>query len=139
MIFNKNFPTKWKAAIALEVFKKGGKVSDYWEAAREVAAKRPERIPWKAQERVLSALDEIKKLNPTPEQIEEYGKEWVYGVVTYTEDRGYSPPRLHDTWGLKSGGRVHIDIGSGGVHLMLDKDAAWDFIDFIKNKRKAKT
>lgn len=135
-VFKKKFPTKWKAEVALEVFKKGGRVSDYWKAARERPP--PKKVPWKAQERVLRAFDEIEVLKPTPEEIEEYGKEPCYGVVTYTDDKGYFPPRLRNTWGLKRGGRVHIDIGSGGVHLMLDKDAAQGFIEFIKTKRKSK-
>ena len=135
-IFNKRFPTKWKATLALEVFKKGGRVSDYWKAAREHLP--PKRIPWRAGERVLRIFDEIEALKPTPEEIEEYGKIASYGAATYTDEEGYFPPRLHDTWGLKSGGRVHIDIGSGGVHLMLDKDEARDFIEFIKTERKSK-
>jgi hypothetical protein len=133
-IFNKRFPTKWKATIALDVFKKGGRVSDYWKAAREYPRK--ERIPWRVLKNLQLALEEIKKLNPTAQEIEEYGKNGVYGVVTYTKDRGYFPPRLHNTWGKKSGGRVHIDIGSGGVHLMLDKSVVWDFIEFTKTRRK---
>ncbi len=34
-VLKKKFPTKWKAELALRVWKKGGRVSDYWAAARE--------------------------------------------------------------------------------------------------------
>jgi len=95
------------------------------------------RTPWRAIEVVESALEQIRELEPTPDEIESYGEVWAYGVVTYTKDTGYYPPHLHNTWGKKWGGRVHIDIGSGGVHLMLDKHAAWGFIDFIRNRRKS--
>jgi len=134
-IFNRKFPTKWKAEIALEVFKEGGKVSDYWKRAREKAP--PRREPWRVRERLEKALAEIKRLDPTCEEIEEYGKNAGYGVVTFTESEEYFGPRLHDTWGVKSGGRVHIDIGCCGYHLMLDKNYAEYFIQFIKDKRKA--
>jgi len=95
-----------------------------------------EVIPYKAIKVLESALEQIRELEPTTEEIEEYGKDWVYGVVTYTKDTGYFSPHLHNTWRKKWGGRVHIDIGSAGVHLMLDKHAAWGFINFIKDGRK---
>lgn len=43
-IFDKTFPSKWKAKIALSVYEKGGRILDYWEKARKAATKRPERI-----------------------------------------------------------------------------------------------
>ncbi|GBD98136.1 hypothetical protein BMS3Abin07_00144 [bacterium BMS3Abin07] len=91
---------------------------------------------------LTSALNEIKNLVPTCEEIEEYGEknEDYYGVVTITQNEEYfirDDP--HNTWGLKRGGRVHIDIGCCGYHLMLDKRSVWDFISFIKEKRKAPT
>jgi len=135
-IFGRTFPMKWKAQIALEVFKEGGKVSDYWKASREYAAKHPKTPPWRAIEKVTKALEEIKRLYPTCEEIEEYGKGVGYGVVTITEHKRYFSPHLHNTWEVKKEGRVHIDIGSGGYHLMLDKHWAENFIKFIKNKRK---
>ena len=138
-IFDKTFPTKWKAKIALEVFKKGGKVSDYWKAARKYKEKRPKIYPSRVIEKLEEALDKIKELDPTCEEIEEYGKEKVSGVVTYTDSERYYPPHLHDTWRVKSGGRVHIDIGCKGVHLMLDQYYAYDFIEFIKDKRGKKS
>lgn len=142
-ILNKTFPTKWKAEIALEVFKKGGRVSDYWKTAKEQAKKRPRETPWRVTEELEKALSEIKRLDPTCKEIEEYGKDikgdccgYGYGVVTMAKGEGYFGPRLHDTWQIKNGGRVHIDIGCCGYHLMLDKGWAIDFIEFIKNKRK---
>ena len=134
-ILNRRFPTKWKAQIAMEIFEKGGRVSDYYAAAREHPKK--EMNAWRVREELQHALEEIEELNPSSDEIQEYGENAGYGVVTYTGDEVYFPPHLHDTWGLKQGGRVHIDIGSLGTHLMLDKVFAWDFIEFIKEKRKA--
>ena len=37
-IYKRSFPTKWKALLAIEVFKSGGKVSDYWKAMKEAGA-----------------------------------------------------------------------------------------------------
>jgi len=133
-IFKWVFPAKWKALIGIEVFQKGGRVSDYWIAAR----KHPKRVmhAGRVRQELESALEEMQKLEPTTEEIEEYGKAAGYGVVTYTRSTQYFPPTLHDTWGSKKGGRVHIDIGSNGTHLMLDKFSAWAFIGFIEEKRK---
>jgi len=138
-IFDRMFPTKWKAEVALEVFKEGGKVSDYWKKQRECAKNRPKRVPWRVTEKLEKSFKEINSLDPTCDEITEYGENAGYGVVTFSEKKGYFAPKLHDTWGLKQGGRVHIDIGCDEYHLMLDKDYAEDFIVFIKNKRKAAT
>lgn len=134
-IYNKTFPTKWKAEVAVEVFKTGGRVSDYWKKQREFLDSRPLKIPYKALNKVEAALDEINRLKPTCDEIEEYGKQAEYGEVTRPDNLGYFPPKLHDSWGLKKGGRVHIDVGCRGVHLMLDQYNAFVFIDFIKQKR----
>ena len=129
------FPAKWKALIGIKVFQKGGRVLDYKQALKS-HPKRP-MDAWRVRQELESALREMQELEPTTEEIEEYGKTAGYGVVTYTQSTRYFPPSLHDTWGLKHGGRVHIDIGSNGTHLMLDKFSAWDFIDFIKDRRKS--
>jgi hypothetical protein len=39
-VFEKSFPTKWKAQLALDTWRRGGRVSDYWVAARRAAADR---------------------------------------------------------------------------------------------------
>ena len=82
--------------------------------------------------------EELNKLEPTYEEIEEYVEKYGhYGVVTYTK-RDDNPliVRLHDTWRVKYQGRLHIDIISGEFHLMLDKHHAPEFLTFIKEKRK---
>jgi len=82
------------------------------------------------------ALVEINELAPTRKEIVEYAKQVnYYGVVTNSKSYDYFPPIIHNTWLTKEGGRVHIDIGSDGYHLMLDKIVVWDFIDFIKKQR----
>ena len=134
-VFDKQFRTKWRAEIACEVFKIGGKFSDYRSKVKEEIQKRPRPDASRVRERVKIALETIKSLNPTCEEIQEYGENADYGVVTHTDNEEYFAPHLHDTWGLKMGGRVHIDIGCCGTHLMLDKDHAENFIEFIKGKR----
>ena len=134
-VFRKTFPTKWKAEVAATVFKAGGRWSDYCRAAREEATRRPAVEPVHAVEIVERALDEIRRLDPTCEEIVAYGQQASYGEVTFSDSKQYFPPRLHDTWGLKRGGRVHIDMGCSGYHLMLDKHGAAGFIEFIKTRR----
>ena len=138
-IFNKRFPMKWKAQLAMKVFKKGGRVSDYWKEAR----KHPKRNmnACKVKKKLQKVLNEIEALNPTSEEIKEYAEDAIaenadYGLVSITRAEHYFRPRLHDTWGQKQGGRVHIDIGSSCYHLMLNKHSAPGFVEFIKNKRK---
>lgn len=134
-VFNRTFSSKWKAELALDVFKKGGRVSDYWREARK---RRPsQRKAWRVLQKMESALEEIRRLNPTCEEIEEYAKlkENVYGVVTYTQSEDYFGPFIHDKWS-HGFGRVHIDIGCCGYHLMLDKYTVDDFIEYIKRRRE---
>ena len=94
------------------------------------------RFPHKAIKILEGALEEIKALDPTGDEIEKFAEKAGYGIVTSTENENYFGPRLHNTWGVKFGGRVHIDIGCCGYHLMLDKKAVWEFIEFIKSERK---
>ena len=136
-IFNKRFPTKWKAEIALRAFENGVRVSDYWKEARRYAESRPAIEPKHVLKKLESALEEIRELDPTCDEIEEFGKDAGYGIVTITEDEDYYEPHLHNTWGRKYRGRVHIDIGCRGYHLMLGEHVAPAFIEFIKRKRKS--
>jgi hypothetical protein len=136
-IFNKRFPSKWKAEIALRVFENGGRVSDYWKEARRYAESRPAIEPKHVLKKLESALEEIRELDPTCDEIEEFGKDAGYGIVTITEEEDYYEPHLHNTWGRKYRGRVHIDIGCRGYHLMLDKRTAPAFIEFIRHNRKS--
>jgi len=101
---------------------------------------------------VANAYEELVKLGPTEKEIEAYADkmEKVYGVVTYGKSRGGSGYFIdfHDSWKTKFGGRVHIDVGfvneeyrderdvPDTTHLMLDKDYAPEFIDFIRKMRE---
>ena len=86
-------------------------------------------------DRMVICYNEIKALNPTPKEIEKYDDLYGgYEVSTITNNNNYFL-RLHNTWGLKRGGRIHIDIGVNQIHLMLDKNTAPEFIDFIKKAR----
>jgi len=83
--------------------------------------------------------EEILRLGPTYEEIGSF-VEWLgnhtYGIVTFTKtDENPLSIRLHDTWRMKWGGRLHIDVVSGEFHLMLDRHNASAFLDFIKQKR----
>ncbi len=56
-----------------------------------------------AYEIVSSAFEELEKLNPTPEENEDYAnlnQDVYYGLVTYSKSKGGSHYflRLHDTW-----------------------------------------
>jgi hypothetical protein len=101
---------------------------------------------------VEEAYNELVELEPTEKEITVYADkmENVYGVVAYSKSRsgsGYFLD-LHDTWKKKFGGRVHVDVGfvneeyrderdvPDTTHLMLDKDYAPDFIEFIKKMRE---
>ena len=105
---------------------------------------------------VSEAYDELEKLQPTTEEIDEYAdfvEKKYYGVVTYSMYRGGDTYflKFHDTWQVKFGGRIHIDLGyvdeaamykrnvCNVTHLMLDKDHSWEFIEFIKKKRERAT
>ncbi len=138
-IRKKKLPAKWKAEIAMRVFINGGRVSDYWREARKCSERRPDRVPARVLEEMKGLCDAICGLNLTGDEIEEFAKGAAYGVVTVTENNAYFPPHIHNTSGKKSGGRVHIDIGCCGYHLMLDKNTAPSFIDFIKRKRRMGT
>jgi len=106
-----------------------------------------------AHEIVSEAYDELLKLKPTIEEIQEYADlvERDYGIVTYSKSKGgqdYYFLRFHDTCKRKFGGRVHIDVGyvdekhvdelsvPDTTHLMLDKDYALNFVKFIKKRRE---
>ncbi|MGA3112054.1 MAG: hypothetical protein ABSE15_08485 [Candidatus Bathyarchaeia archaeon] len=104
-----------------------------------------------AFEIVSAAFKALEKLKPTPQEIQDYAdlNQDDYSVVTYSKSKGgdYYFLRLHDTWKQKVGGRVHIDIGyvdekfvddwkaPDTTHLMLDKDYAPDFVNFVEKKR----
>jgi hypothetical protein len=104
---------------------------------------------------VFAALEELEKLKPTPQEIQDYAdlNQDAHGVVTYSKSKGgdYYFLRLHDTLHgplkRKLAGHVHIDIGyvdekfvndwnvHDTTHLMLDKNHAPDFVNFVKKKR----
>ncbi|QRF76132.1 hypothetical protein Thermo_01649 [Thermoplasmatales archaeon] len=134
-VFNRKFPRKWKAETALRLFREGRSLQDYWDEVRYSSG--AVREPTKALESVKKALSEILSLNPTIEEVVAYAEkmEGIHGVVTFTEGNDFFGPSLHNTWQIKTGGRVHIDIGAEGYHLMLNKKYSRDFIEFIKSRR----
>jgi len=108
-----------------------------------------------AYEIVSEAFNELKRLQPTIEEIQEYADsvENEYGVVTYSKHRRGGDTyflRFHNTRKQKFGGRDHIDVGyvdeklidqrnvPDTTHLMLDKDHAWDFVEFVKKRRSSR-
>ena len=137
-IFNRTFPRKFKAEIALRVYQEGGSINQYWKESRNYESSRGPRLPRQALEDVKKALERICNLNPTCDEIKEYGINAGHGVVTIAHSEDYYGPRLHNTLGTKLSGRVHIDIGCCGYHLMLDKYAAKAFILFIERRRELK-
>lgn len=136
-IVEKRFPAKWKAELAIRIYQLGGKYSDYMKQVGLEKENRPKRKPVKAIKELEQALSIINSLDPTCDEIIEYGKSEHYGAASFNErNGGYWKPQLHNTWGEKRGGRVHIDIGCGGWHLMLDRYWAPDFIAWIREKRQ---
>jgi len=134
-VFEKKYSRKWRAKIAIEVFCEGGRVSDYWRRARD--EKPPIRYATRAYDEIEKLCSEIIELDPSTDDIEGFGRLDIYGTVTQSKSKDYFPPRVHDTWGEKSGGRVHIDLGWNGYHLMLDRTYARVFIEFIQERRKS--
>lgn len=98
------------------------------------------KMTWREQ--VQKTYQEILAIEPTHEEIQSFAKEHEqsYGVVAYTHNEETPLSfRLHDTWKLKRGGRLHIDVVSGEFHLMLDKTHASMFLDFVKVLRQRTT
>lgn len=90
---------------------------------------------------VWGLYETIKNRDPTWEQIERFAKmleseNRTYGIVSYNVRNAPPTIRFHDTWGVKWGGRVHIDVVCEDIHLMLDKDSAPEFIEFLKKGPK---
>jgi hypothetical protein len=85
------------------------------------------------------SLREMLRLNPTFYEMDAFSESLAdtYRIVTVGDGRiDYRLPFIHETWGKKWSGRTHIDMGNGKIHLMLDKKAAPEFIEFIKQYRK---
>lgn len=87
-------------------------------------------------------LGEIYDLSPTDEEMEQFvsyleNTNQRHGTVSYNSNpnRYYDGPFIHDTYRKKWGGRMHIDTGYPGVHIMLDRHMAPYFIIFIRNLR----
>jgi hypothetical protein len=103
----------------------------------------------KIEDKIYGFYDEILFLKPTPEEIDAFVKKYdnPHGVVTfstYDYKRGGNAYfiNVHDNHGRNK--HYHIDLGyvnfdykyNNVTHLMLDKDWAKTFIDFIKKKRE---
>ena len=106
---------------------------------------------------ISKAHDELVELKPNNEEIQAFAdllekENRCYGVVTYSKCdkpvRSWYFIRFHNTWKTKFGGRIHVDIGyvdekyvnkwnvPDTTHLMLDKHVIYEFIEFVKSKRK---
>lgn len=140
-IFKRFFNRKWKAIAAVEVYKSGGKWKDYCTRISE----EPDHSiqPVHAMEIIEKANREIKELKPDCDEIAAYAEHLYannqdHGTVTLSNGNNYFQ-KIHDTWysAPKQGGRVHIDLGCKGYHLMLTKKTYQDFVDFVKDMRGA--
>lgn len=81
-------------------------------------------------------LSVIRRLSPTCEEIRSYGiKHAGFEQVTYAGDQTYFGPYLHNTKALNEYGPIHIDLGCGGIHLMLSKGSATTFIEYLRDSR----
>lgn len=132
------FPRKWKAEIALEVFREGGTFRNYCAKMNEALSERPVPEATRAIAENEKACQEICALDVFVNDIRDFAEIAGYGAVTTTKGNNFFGPSIHDTWGAKLGGRVHIDLGACGIHLMLDRHNARRFIDFLKERRQRK-
>ncbi|MDP2218069.1 MAG: hypothetical protein Q8J68_12375 [Methanolobus sp.] len=97
----------------------------------------------KIREKMEQWLCEILVMDISDEEMEKFVRHvqfdnmW-HGVVSCNSNpnRYYGLPSIHDTYGMKWGGRMHIDMGYPGVHIMLGRHAAPYFINYIKELRK---
>lgn len=102
----------------------------------------------KPEEKIWKLYDEMNLLKPTPEEMVAFIEHYQspYGVVTYStyeKERGGNSyfMSVHDNH--KGHKHYHIDLGyvdfnyryNNVTHLMLDKNWAESFIDFIKEHR----
>lgn len=84
-------------------------------------------------------LSTIRALNPTCKEILSYGEKYAgFDQITYARDETYFGPSLHNTKSLGEYGPIHIDIGCGGIHLMLTKGSAKSFIEYVTHLRAQK-
>ena len=102
-IFRKVFPRKWKAEVALNVFQEGGRVSDYWKAAREEQERRRSKQPKSGIHQRLARARELYPegaVIPTSEPIVVCRQpgDWRKVQVTFDDLRHF-----------------HIDTVTGGV------------------------
>lgn len=68
--FRKSFPTKWRAELALDVWRRGGRVSDYWAAARREAERRAASGANRANRRTAVANPRRRTSTPTQGETE---------------------------------------------------------------------
>jgi hypothetical protein len=103
----------------------------------------------KIEEQMKMYVNEIILLSPTDEEMYQFvlsleKHDLVKDVVTWSdkEYHGSQWPRVHDTTGVKPGGRLHIDYGFSidgfSCHLTLDEKSAPEFIYFIKELKRSK-
>lgn len=88
------------------------------------------------REEMKRIYEELVELAPPHEAIDAYVVESKcrYGELTSPKWSNNSLSiRLHDTYGIKYGGKIHIDVVSSGHHLMLNKKHAPLFLKFIKD------
>ena len=71
-VFRRVFNRKWKARIAVEVYKSGGRWKDYCEKINQEPSYRSR--PSHAIETISKANEEIIKLSPTCKEITAYGE-----------------------------------------------------------------
>jgi hypothetical protein len=89
---------------------------------------------------VREAYNELQKLNPTTEEIQAYAElHTERGIVTHGEDKGEL--RLSEPWwpngrGVATIEDVYIELGRS-THLKLNANHAPEFVQFIKQGRKA--
>jgi len=105
-VLKKEFPTKWKAEMALRVWKKGGRVSDYWAAAREEKVRREAIAFGRAAELAQGRLNSAQRLYPGGATFDDYELITVRRQPGDWRDIQVSFSELRD---------FHLSMASGGV------------------------
>ena len=107
-VLKKKYPRKWKAELALRVWKEGGRVSDYWAASREEQSKRSSIAQTNAEQAARRRLESARRKYPDEAVIDE---DQSIRVQRQPGERRIIEVRFSELSGL------HMSQVSGGVRL----------------------
>ncbi len=71
-VLKKEYPTKWKAELALRVWKEGGRISDFWAAAREEKESRSDIAQEQASQTAHRRIESARRKYPDGAVIDDH-------------------------------------------------------------------